>query len=350
MNKKFLAPESGLPLIILEAGVNHDGSLEKAKLLIDLAAQSGADYIKFQTYSAERLAAKNSPSYWNLEEESTTSQIELFRKYDGFSLEDYKSLIDVCHLRGIGFLTTCFDVDWLNLLADSLPFFKDASADITNFVLVSAIARKQKPILMSTGAASFDEISSALDLIRSITDAEVCLMHCVLNYPTEFENANLGRITELKHKFPNVLIGYSDHTRPDYSHKAISIAVSLGAQIIEKHFTYDKNQVGNDHYHGFDLVDVEVLYRNLTTQVAMCKFDEDSFLETQSDARKFARRGLYAARNIARNSIISIDDVIPLRPTLGEDGHLGSEISLVIGKRCKEEILEGEPLFKSNLE
>lgn len=350
MTKHFKLSNSGLPLIILEAGVNHDGSLEKAKLLIDQAAQSGADHIKFQTYSAEKLAAKTSPSYWNLEEESITSQIELFKKYDGFSLKDYKSLIDICHLRGIGFLTTCFDIDWLNLLADSLPFFKIASADITNFVLVSAIARKDKPILMSTGAASFDEISSALDLIRSITNAEVCLMHCVLNYPTEFENANLGRITELKHRFPDVLIGYSDHTRPDYSHKAISIAVSLGAQIIEKHFTYDKNQVGNDHYHGFDMADVEVLYKNLKKQVAMCKFDEESFLKIQSDARKFARRGLYAARNIARNSIISIDDVIPLRPTLGEDGHLVSEISFVIGKRCKEEILEGGPIYKSNLE
>jgi N-acetylneuraminate synthase len=350
LSKYFKSSNSGLPLIILEAGVNHDGNLDKAKLLIDLASQSGADYIKFQTYSAEKLAAKTSPSYWNLEEESTRYQIELFKKYDGFSLEDYNSLIAACDIRGIRFLTTCFDVDWLNLLADSLPFFKIASADITNFALVSAIAHKQKPILMSTGAASFDEISAALDLIRSITDVDVCLMHCVLNYPTEFENANLGRITELKDRFPDVLIGYSDHTRPDYSHKAISIAVSLGAQIIEKHFTYDKNQVGNDHYHSFDLADVEVLYKNLKTQVAMCKFDEDSFLETQSDARKFARRGLYAARNIARNSIISIDDVIPLRPTLGEDGHLGSEIYLVIGKRCKAEILEGEPLFKSNLE
>lgn len=343
-------PQDGLPLIILEAGVNHDGSLDKAMHLIDLAAESGADYIKFQTYTAEKLAAKASPSYWNLEEESTTSQIKLFKKYDGFSLEDYKSLIGACDLRGIGFLTTCFDVDWLNSLADSLPFLKIASADITNFVLVSAVAHKQKPILMSTGAASFGEISDALNLIRSITDAEVCLMHCVLNYPTEFDNANLGRITELKNRFPDVLMGYSDHTRPNFSHKAISLAVSLGAEIIEKHFTYDKHQVGNDHYHGFDLTDVKVLYQNLRKQVAMFKFDEESFLEIQSDARKFARRGLYAARNIARNTIISIDDVIPLRPTLGEDGYLGSEIFLIIGKRCKAAILEGEPLIKSNLE
>jgi N-acetylneuraminate synthase len=255
-----------------------------------------------------------------------------------------------CDLRGIGFLTTCFDIDWLNLLADSLPFFKIASADITNFTLITAIAHKHKPILMSTGAASFDEISDALDLIRSITDAEVCLMHCVLNYPTEFENANLNRITELKHRFPGVLIGYSDHTRPDFSHNAISVAVSLGVEIIEKHFTYDKHQTGNDHYHGFDLADVEVLYRNLKVQFAMCKFDEDRYLEIQSDARKFARRGLYAARNIPMNSIISFDDVIPLRPTLGEDGYLGNEISLLLGKRCMVEIHEGEPIFKSDLE
>ena len=350
MSKNFVFPDSGLPIVILEAGVNHDGSIEKAENLIELASQSGADYIKFQTYTAEKLAAIESPSYWNLNEESTTSQIELFRKYDGFNLENYKHLIDCCDGKGIGFLTTCFDLDWLNLLSDDLPFFKIASADITNFILITAIAEKQKPIIMSTGAASFEEISESLTLIRSITDAEVCLMHCVLNYPTEHINANLSRISELKSKFPGVLIGYSDHTRSEFSHQAISLAVNLGATIIEKHFTYDKNQTGNDHYHSFDHVDVANLYKILITQNELCEFEEADFLKIQSEARQFARRGLYASRYLAANSVVSLEDVIPLRPTTGEAGFLGSEVTLVVGKRCKFEINAGEPFTFVNLE
>jgi N-acetylneuraminate synthase len=349
MSDRFRLPESGLPLIILEAGVNHDGELRKAIELIDLAGKSGANFIKFQTYSAEKLAAKSSPSYWNLKEEPTTSQIELFAKYDGFTLQDYKSLISRAEQSGIGFLTTCFDVEWFDLLADFLPFYKIASADITNYILIRAVSERGKPILMSTGAASFEEISAALDLIRSITSAEVCLMHCVLNYPTEFENANLRRISVLKSRFPEVLIGYSDHTRSEFSHSAISLAVSLGASIIEKHFTYDKSQIGNDHYHSFDLSDVELLIKNLSTQIKMVDFQEDRFLNIQADARSFARRGLYASRDIRRGSVISLLDVIPLRPTVTEGGFLGNEVSLVVGKKCKLDILEGDPFTNLNI-
>jgi len=350
LKKKFPRLENGFPLIILEAGVNHDGNLEKAFKLIDLGVESGADFIKFQTYSANKLAANNSPSYWNLKEEPTTSQIELFSRYDGFTFEDYKSLIDHCEKNKTQFLTTCFDTDWLDLLALYLPFFKIASADITNFVLIKAIAEKGKPILLSTGASSFDEIAAALRLIRLITDAEVCLMHCVLNYPTEFQNANLSRISELKHRFPDTLIGYSDHTRSEFSHIAISLAVQLGATIIEKHFTYDKEQVGNDHYHSFDVDDVKLLYKNFAVTRDMLSFKESSFLNIQGDARTFARRGLYASRHIEKGSVIGLEDLIPLRPTVLDGGFLGSEVDLVVGKISKVAIPQGEPFTSSNLD
>lgn len=349
MSNFFSTSKANRPIIIAEAGVNHDGDIDMALRLIESAARSGSDYIKFQTYSAERLAANYSPAYWDLDEEPTNSQIELFKKYDFFDLDDYKLLFEKCMREKIGFLTTCFDTEWLNLLSDYLPFFKIASADITNFVLISEIAQKHKPILMSTGAASFDEISSALNLIRSITDADVCLMHCVLNYPTEFENVNLARIVELKRKFPDVAVGYSDHTRPEYSFSAISIAMNMGATVIEKHFTHDKSLQGNDHYHSFDWSDFEVLIRNLELNFKMSKFDEGEFLAIQSDARKFARRGLYAVRNLAANTTISLEDIIPLRPTIEEAGFLGNEISTLLGRRCIRDIKAGEPFLKSDL-
>jgi sialic acid synthase SpsE len=335
--------------MILEAGVNHNGNLSVAQELVKLAANSGADFIKFQTYSASKIAAINSPSYWNLEEEPTTSQFELFQKYDGLTLSDYLELISDCRKAGIGFLTTCFDTEWLERLADYLPFFKIASADITNNLLLEAVAAKNKPVLLSTGAANFDEISKAVELIRSKTKAEICLMHCVLNYPTEYGHANLGRIAELKKRFPDLLIGYSDHTRSEYSHEAIAIAISLGATIIEKHFTWDKSQSGNDHYHSFDIQDVKELYRKMSIQREMTSFNQQDFLDIQSNARQYARRGLYAATEINEGQVIELDMIIPLRPTVPTTGFSGDEVSAVVGRTAKSKIAKGGPILRQSL-
>jgi len=346
MTTSFPLPISGLPLLILEAGVNHNGDVRVARELVKLAAESGADFIKFQTYSASKIAARFSPSYWNLDEEPTTSQYELFQKYDGLTLSDYQQLVYDSMERGIGFLTTCFDTDWLNSLHSYLPFFKIASADITNYLLLLATAAKNKPIILSTGASSFEEISNAVDIIRSKTQAEICLMHCVLNYPTEFGNSNLGRILELNERFPNLLVGYSDHTRSEFSHEAIAIAHNFGAMIIEKHFTWDKLQNGNDHYHSFDVSDVKSLYRKLLLQKEMISFDEKRFLAIQSDARLYARRGLYAAIDIEKGQTIGENMILPLRPTIPGAGYSGNEVFDVIGRIANKRIKIGEPILR----
>ena len=346
MTLHFPLPTSGLPLVILEAGVNHDGDMRVARELVKLAKESGADFIKFQTYSASKIAAKVSPSYWNLEEEPTKSQYELFKKYDSLTLSDYQQLICDSKKLGVGFLTTCFDTEWLDCLSEYLPFYKIASADITNHLLVLAIAAKNKPIILSTGASSFEEIVTAVELIRSKTQADICLMHCVLNYPTEFHHANLGRILELKKRFPELLIGYSDHTRSEFSHEAITIAYHFGAVIIEKHFTWDKTQIGNDHYHSFDVSDVKILYEKLLLHREMIDFNEEGFLEIQSDARLYARRGIYAAVNIEKGQTIETSMLIPLRPTVPDVGYSGNEVLELIGKIAIARIEMGEPILR----
>ena len=208
--------EEKLPYIIAEAGVNHEGSMDLAKRLIDEAAEGGADAIKFQSYKAETLASKNSPSYWNLEKESTTSQFELFKKYDSFWKNEYEELKIYCDQAGIEFCSTPFDSESAKYLNDLMSFYKISSSDITNKPFIEQISSYKKPIILSTGASEHTEIKSALSWINNITDdINVALLHCILNYPTPNKNANLRMIIDLCKEYPKNIIGYSDHTLPE---------------------------------------------------------------------------------------------------------------------------------------
>ena len=339
----FVSPKNPA-MIILEAGVNHDGDINQALRLVEKAAESGADYIKFQTYTASRLAAKNSPSYWNLEEEPITSQRELFSKFDGFSKSDYFQLANHANKLGIGFMTTCFDEIWVDELDSIIGIYKIASADITNYPLLKHVARKQKPILLSTGASTFSEIESALETIAEFSNAEVCIMHCVLNYPTESENANLMRINHLREHFPNHTIGYSDHTRPSFSKQALPIAYSLGASVFEKHFSMDKNRKGNDHYHSFETQDTIDLIANFKVIRDALHYSEENYVTIQQDARQYARRGLYAKKNMQKGELIEEGNVEALRPTHKPNGIDANAISRIIGKRLISDLRAGEPI------
>jgi len=335
--------------LILEAGVNHNGDLDNALKLVSDAAETGADYIKFQTYKADRLAAKNSPSYWDLSKEPTASQNELFSKYDSLTSNDYFKLAKEANRLGIGFITTCFDNYWVDELDSIIPVYKIASADITNFSLLYKIATKNKPVILSTGASTLDEIQAAISVIREKSSSKISLLHCVLNYPTSAENACLDRIKVLARRFEGFEIGYSDHTNPTDSMQAIQIAYDLGARIFEKHFTLDKTSLGNDHYHSFDKIEAKVLIENLTKTRLMSNFDEDDFIEIQSQARNFARRGIYASKTLQAGHILSELDIIPLRPTTGPQGYSADQSRSLIGLMLNVGITAGDPILKSHL-
>ncbi len=247
--------QNSFPYIIAEIGVNHEGSLEKAKELIDLAKMGGAHAAKFQSYKAETLASKNSPSYWDLTKESTNSQFKLFKKYDGFGEKEYIELANHCKKNNIDFISTPFDKRAVDFLQPLVPFFKIASADITNIPLLRYISKHKKPIVLSTGCATLAEIDYAIDVLRKGGCDQISLLHCILNYPTPNELANLKMIEHLMHSYPELLIGYSDHTLPDSEMRTLVTAYLLGARIIEKHFTNDKSLLGNDHYHAMDKED-----------------------------------------------------------------------------------------------
>ena len=285
--------DDSAPYVIAEIGVNHEGSLELAMRLIELAKAGGADAAKFQTYKAETLASRDSPAYWDLNKEPTTSQFRLFQKYDSFGPEEYRALARRCGELEIDFVSTPFDSAAVALLDPLMPFFKIASADLTNTPLLRQVAACGKPIVLSTGASTMAEVR---DAVRTLGDAgctELSLLHCVLNYPTADENANLGMITVLRKEYPDLVIGYSDHTVPDAEMTALCTAYLLGARVIEKHFTHDKSLPGNDHYHAMDVDDLARFIASVGRLKAMIGTSSvKTPLETEEISRLNARRSI----------------------------------------------------------
>jgi N-acetylneuraminate synthase len=331
---------------IAEVGVNHEGNLDNAVSLIESAAKNGAQVVKFQSYSASGLAAKNSPSYWDTSKESSTNQHELFSKYDKFDLDDYRFLAETCAKNNVEFLSTCFDVEWVEKLDPLMQRHKVASADLTNFQLLAKLAQTKKPLLLSTGAAKMDEISETLEFLSEQKAKDVTLLHCVLNYPTETKNASLLRLMKLSQNFPDFDLGYSDHTTPSPDDLVLLASISLGVKVIEKHFTFDKTLPGNDHYHAFDGEDLARFMARVHELESALAYNDSTFLLLQEDARKFARRGIYAKNTILEGSIIAEGDLIPLRP--------GGEISAteffnLVGRRVQKEIVEGQQITWSDL-
>ena len=252
-----IVTDYGRPYVIAEIGVNHEGSMERAKRLIELAKEGGADAAKFQSYKADTLASKHSPAYWDTAKEPTLSQHALFKKYDNFDADDFKALAVHCKTVGIEFLSTPFDDASIEFLDPLVSFFKIASADLTNIPFLRRVASKKKPVVLSTGASTLGEIDIAIEALSRSGCEDIALLHCILNYPTENKNAHLQMIGGLKRAYPDRVIGYSDHTLPDSAMTSLTTAHLLGAVVIEKHFTDDKSLPGNDHYHAMDVDDLK---------------------------------------------------------------------------------------------
>ena len=327
------------PYIIAEAGVNHEGSMEIAKRLVDEAKEGGADAIKFQTYKAETLASKNSPAYWDTTKEPTKSQYELFKKHDSFWKDEMYELKEYCDKIGIEFMSTPFDIESANFLNEIMDVFKISSSDLTNKPFIEYICRFNKPIILSTGASHLYEIQEAVSWIEKYGNP-LALLHCVLNYPTPDSNANLGMILGLKKAFPNTMIGYSDHTLPK-DMKVCEMATMLGSVIIEKHFTHDKTLPGNDHYHAMDKEDLKLFRNNLKRTFEILGNFKVEALEDEESARKNARRSLVANNDIKKGQVITKEDLTFKRPASGISPEFIDE---VVGKKAIKDIVEDEIL------
>ena len=310
-----------LPEIIAEIGVNYYdialqrslSALDAAKLMVREAKDAGITVVKFQTYKAEKLAAEDSPAYWDTTEEPTQSQRELFSKFDKLTHADYRSLADYCNTVGVEFMSTCFDADSARALDPAVKRHKIASADLTNEGLLSVIGSFRKPVLLSTGASTKSEIRKAVAILEKAGATNITLLHCVLLYPTPPERANLWKIASLKKEFPDFAIGYSDHTK--VNRDVLVTAWLLGAGVIEKHFTLDKSLPGNDHYHAAAPGDLSSLLGHFSTVRSMMGAEvENWYDEYEEKARTFARRGVYLVRDVCKDEPLSENDVEFLRP------------------------------------
>jgi len=325
------------PYIIAEVGVNHEGSMELAKRLVDEAKEGGADAVKFQSYKAETLASKNSPSYWDTTKEPTTSQYELFKKHDSFWVDEMQELKNYCDQVGIEFMSTPFDIESANFLNDLMDVYKISSSDITNKPFIEYICGFNKPIILSTGASNLYEIQEAIGWIEHFGNP-LSLLHCVLNYPTPDENANLGMLLDLKQKFPDKIIGYSDHALPK-DMKVCEMATMLGSVIIEKHFTHDKTLPGNDHYHAMDKEDLKKFISSLDRTFDVLGEFRVEALEDEASARANARRSLVASRRILAGQVVTREDLTFKRPAHGVSPRF---IDDIIGKIAAADIKDDD--------
>ncbi len=321
------------PFIVAEIGVNHEGNMDLAKRLINEAKTGGADAVKFQSYKAKTLASKNSPAYWDITKEPTKNQYELFKKHDSFWLKEMEQLKFYCDELNIEFMSTPFDIESANFLNDLMDVYKISSSDITNKPFIEHICRFNKPIILSTGASTFEEIQEAVDWVSNYNNP-LALLHCVLNYPTNDEHANLGMISKLKSRYPNNIIGYSDHTMPK-DMKICEIATMLGSVIIEKHFTHDKTLGGNDHYHSMDKKDLIAFRENIDKMLTVLGSNNNDYLLNQKLARDNARRSIVTSRHLKAGDIVYYNDLTWKRPAHGISPKF---IDDVIGRKIKEDV------------
>jgi len=325
-----------LTQFIAEIGVNHENSMENAKLMIDECVELGVGAVKFQSYKASKLAAEDSPAYWDQTKETTSSQKKLFSKYDVFGINEFVELAQYCQENKIEFMSTPFDTEYVWELNDYVKRFKVASVDCTNHILLKEIARTKKPVIMSVGATTLAEIEASVQLLFFYGTTELTLLHCIVNYPTAFSNAGLAHIRTLKEKFPDCKIGYSDHTVPEESQLVLLAAIANGADVIEKHYTFDRKLPGNDHYHAFEKNDLADFAASLTIWNG-CQDKQD--LEIQQKSIRYARRGLYANRNIKSGEVLCLADVLPLRPLL--DYLPANDLGNILGAKALIDIERG---------
>jgi len=305
-------------LIIAEAGVNHNGSIEIAKKLIDAAAIAGVDYVKFQTFNADRLASKNAKkaAYQQTNMADTDdSQYAMLKRLE-LSQSQHFELIDYCNEKGLKFFSTAFDLESIDFLSTlNLGFWKVPSGEITNYPYLKRIALKHEPVILSTGMCEMIDIENALSVLLKfgLSKEQITILHCNTEYPTPMEDVNLNAMKTIADKF-GVKVGYSDHT------KGIEVpisAVALGATIIEKHFTLDKQMEGPDHKASLEPDELKAMVNAIRNiEKALGSVDKIISASEQKNIA-VARKSIVAATKISEGELFTEDNLTVKRPGTG---------------------------------
>ena len=305
-------------IIIAEAGVNHNGSIELAKQLVDKAVEAGADYIKFQTFKAANLVTKNArqAEYQkkNLGSGDDT-QYQMLKKLE-LSQEEHLELIDHCQQRGIHFFSTAFDFDSIEFL-DSLHLnlWKIPSGEITNYPYIKQIAQKQGDVILSTGMSTAEDIQNAVDVLLKWgkVKEQITILHCNTEYPTPFEDVNLLAIQTIAKRF-GTKVGYSDHTR---GIEVPIAAVALGATVIEKHFTLDRNMPGPDHKASLEPDELKAMVSAIRNIEKALGSSEKKVTDSERKNIAIARKSIVAAKDIKKGEILTEENITVKRPGSG---------------------------------
>lgn len=301
--------------IVAEAGVNHNGSLEMARQLVDVAVQAGADAVKFQTFKAERLVTPDAPKadYQLLTTDAAESQYEMVRRLE-LSEEAHRDLMAYCREQGILFMSTPFGEESADFLADlGIAVFKIPSGEITNLPFLTHVVGKGKPVIVSTGMAYLGEVEAAVSTIEKVGNRDFVLLHCVSNYPADPADANLRAMQTLATAF-GVPVGYSDHT-PGI--EVAIAAVALGACVIEKHFTLDRNLPGPDHRASLEPDELAALVRGIRTVEASLGHGRKEPAPSEANTAAVARRSLVAAQDIPAGTKLTEEMIAIKRPGTG---------------------------------
>ncbi len=334
-------------LIIAEAGVNHNGDMGLAKKLILTAKDSGADYVKFQTFITElnisRTAKKANYQIENTK--SVESQFEMVKKLE-LSFDNFLELIDYCKNIGIKFLSTGFDIPSIDFLTNHIEIFKVPSGEITNYPYLKKLASFNKPVILSTGMATIEEIKEAITVLTSaqLTTKNITVLHCNTEYPTPMEDVNLLAMQTIA-KECVVEIGYSDHT---LGIEVPIAAVALGARVIEKHFTLDRSLPGPDHRASLEPKELKKMVEAIRNiELAISGTGKKTPSKSEIKNIPIARKSIHLKLALKNGAIIKTEDLIPLRPGTGISP---MNWNAIIGKKVNRDLPKNHLLSFSDLD
>lgn len=328
-------------LIIAEAGVNHNGSVEIAKRMIDKAVEAGADVIKFQTFKSEKLVSKSAKQAEyqkrNIANAENDSQLDMLKKLE-LTESDHNELMDYCAKKQIRFFSTAFDMESIDYLYSlHVGLWKIPSGEITNYPYLKKIAQLGEPVILSTGMCEMEDVEAALKVLtdNGLNKDKISILHCNTEYPTPFKDVNLLAMNELKERF-GVKVGYSDHT------KGIEVpiaAVALGAEIIEKHFTLDRNMEGPDHKASLEPDELKAMVSAIRNIELALGDGHKTVSESERKNIVVARKSIVAAKNIKAGEVFNENNLTVKRPG---NGISPMDWENVIGKTAKKDFVEDQ--------
>lgn len=326
-------------LIIAEAGVNHNGSLERAKEMALAAKKAGADIVKYQTAVPEQVVSRfaEKADYQKQQTGSEESQLEMIKKIH-FGFEEHRQLKEYCDEIGIRYLSTPFDLDSIDFLATlDMPVWKIPSGEITNLPYLEKVAALKKPLILSTGMSMLSEIEDALAVLEENGCEDVTLLHCNTEYPTPMEDVNLLAMRELEEQFA-LPVGFSDHT---LGIEADIAAAALGACVIEKHFTLDKTLEGPDHQASLEPDELEAMVRAIRNIEKALGTSEKHVTPSEAKNRPIARKSIVAKRAIKKGEVFTAENLTTKRPG---DGISPMRWYDVLGKEASRDFAEDEKI------